>query len=92
MDSFITQAQTKCPSTKLSIGGYSQGAQVLHNAVTTLSASAQSFITSVVVSFLFDSHPSTALLTTSLGLRRPIPGNRHRQHSRVQDSAHLPRR
>lgn len=34
----INQASTQCPSTKIVVGGYSQGAQILHNAAEKLTA------------------------------------------------------
>ncbi|PSS03420.1 cutinase-domain-containing protein [Coniella lustricola] len=54
MASFITKTATACPDTKLVVSGYSQGAQVVHNAMTMLSAansnnSANAHIMSVVL-------------------------------------------
>ena len=40
---------TQCPNTKLCVSGYSQGAQVAHNAARMLSPSATNFINSVVL-------------------------------------------
>ena len=40
---------TQCPNTKLCVSGYSQGAQVAHNAANMISASASAFINSVVL-------------------------------------------
>ena len=40
---------TQCPSTKLCVSGYSQGAQVAHNAADEISAAATAFINSVVL-------------------------------------------
>lgn len=34
----INQASTQCPSTKIVLGGYSQGGQILHNAAVKLTA------------------------------------------------------
>lgn len=36
--STINLASTKCPSTKIVLGGYSQGGQCLHNAAEDLTA------------------------------------------------------
>lgn len=49
MASLINSASTKCPSAKLVLGGYSQGAQLVHNAATTLSAAVTAKIAAVVV-------------------------------------------
>jgi cutinase len=45
----ITQTQSQYPNTKLCVSGYSQGAQVAHNAANMISASASAFINSVVL-------------------------------------------
>lgn len=47
---YINDAYTKCPNTKLSISGYSQGAQLVHNAAALLSQAETDFVTSAVVS------------------------------------------
>lgn len=49
MASLITQTMSQCPKTKLCVSGYSQGAQVAHNAANMISASATAFINSVVL-------------------------------------------
>lgn len=38
MASFISKTAAACPNTKLVVSGYSQGAQVVHNAMTMLNA------------------------------------------------------
>ncbi|KAI9708040.1 MAG: hypothetical protein M1820_004244 [Bogoriella megaspora] len=45
----ISQTRTKCPKTKLSVSGYSQGAQVVHNAASQLSAADTAFVNSVIL-------------------------------------------
>lgn len=45
----IEQTMTQCPKTKLCVSGYSQGAQVVHNAAKLISAAATNFINSVVL-------------------------------------------
>ena len=45
----ITQTQSQCPDTVLCVSGYSQGAQVAHNAANLISESATAFINSVVL-------------------------------------------
>lgn len=45
----IHQTHTLCPSTKLIISGYSQGAQVVHNAAQILSASDSAFVNAVLL-------------------------------------------
>ncbi|KAL9097476.1 MAG: hypothetical protein Q9165_000372 [Trypethelium subeluteriae] len=45
----ISQTHTQCPNTKLCVSGYSQGAQVVHNAASQLSASDTAFVNSVVL-------------------------------------------
>ena len=40
---------TQCPFTKLCISGYSQGAQVTHNAAKLISPAATNFVNSVVL-------------------------------------------
>ncbi|ESZ98878.1 hypothetical protein SBOR_0736 [Sclerotinia borealis F-4128] len=47
--SLTNQASTKCPSAKLVLGGYSQGAQLVHNAAKTLSAAVSAKIAAVIV-------------------------------------------
>ncbi|KAJ6525141.1 cutinase [Mycena capillaripes] len=49
MASLINQAATQCPSTQIAIGGYSQGAQLVHNAASTLSAAVTARIAAVVL-------------------------------------------
>ncbi|KAI4644650.1 uncharacterized protein J4E79_011087 [Alternaria viburni] len=48
MFNLINQAITRCPSTKIVVSGYSQGAQLVHTATQRLSASAASRVTAVV--------------------------------------------
>ncbi|KAH6695861.1 cutinase [Leptodontidium sp. MPI-SDFR-AT-0119] len=45
----INQASTQCPSTKIVVGGYSQGAQILHNAAEKLTAAVTAKIAAVVL-------------------------------------------
>ena len=45
----IQQTTSQCPNTTLCVSGYSQGAQVAHNAANMISATASSFINSVVL-------------------------------------------
>ncbi|CZT08004.1 hypothetical protein WAI453_002320 [Rhynchosporium graminicola] len=45
----INQASTKCPNTKIVVGGYSQGGQILHNAAEKLTAAVTARISAVVV-------------------------------------------
>lgn len=45
----IQQTMTQCPKTKLCVSGYSQGAQVAHNAANMISTAATNFINSVVL-------------------------------------------
>ncbi|KAJ7111155.1 cutinase [Mycena crocata] len=49
MANLINTAATKCPSTKIVISGYSQGAQLVHNAAEKLSAAVTARIVAVVV-------------------------------------------
>ncbi|KAF7878821.1 hypothetical protein EAF04_000024 [Stromatinia cepivora] len=49
MASLTNTAAAKCPSAKLVLGGYSQGAQVLHNAAKTLSADVTAKIAAVIM-------------------------------------------
>ena len=49
MAKLIGQALEQCPNTKLCVSGYSQGAQVAHNAANMLSQSQSDFINSVVL-------------------------------------------
>ncbi|KAK5161399.1 hypothetical protein LTS14_001195 [Recurvomyces mirabilis] len=48
-EQLIHQTHALCPSTKLIVSGYSQGAQVVHNAAQILSASDTAFISSVLL-------------------------------------------
>jgi cutinase len=55
MASMINSKVSQCPNTKIIAGGYSQGAQVAHNALATLPANVASHISAVVslnVSFI----------------------------------------
>ncbi|KAH8601762.1 cutinase-domain-containing protein [Bisporella sp. PMI_857] len=45
----INLASTQCPSTKIVLGGYSQGAQLVHNAAKKLTAAVTAKIAAVVV-------------------------------------------
>jgi len=45
----IGQAMSQCPGTKLVVSGYSQGAQVAHNAATMITPGQTAFIDSVVL-------------------------------------------
>ncbi|TFK97297.1 cutinase-domain-containing protein [Pterulicium gracile] len=47
MFNLINQAASKCPSTKIVIGGYSQGAQLTHNAAARLTAATTARIVAV---------------------------------------------
>ncbi|KAK6435490.1 hypothetical protein LTR95_008322 [Oleoguttula sp. CCFEE 5521] len=49
MAALAAQAQKQCPKTKLNLSGYSQGAQLVHNAAAMLSNSTTKFVSSVVV-------------------------------------------
>ncbi|KAK7053528.1 cutinase [Favolaschia claudopus] len=49
MATLINTAATQCPSTKIVIGGYSQGAQLTHKAAAMLSASVTARIAAVVM-------------------------------------------
>ena len=49
MAQLIGQTMAQCPSTKLVVSGYSQGAQVAHNAANMITASETTFINSVVL-------------------------------------------
>ncbi|KAK5946227.1 hypothetical protein PMZ80_000368 [Knufia obscura] len=49
MAALIEQTMTQCPNTKLCVSGYSQGAQVAHNAADMISANATAFINSAVL-------------------------------------------
>jgi len=49
MANMITQKVNSCPNTKIIAGGYSQGAQVTHNALATLNGNVASHIAAVVV-------------------------------------------
>ncbi|PVH77980.1 carbohydrate esterase family 5 protein [Cadophora sp. DSE1049] len=45
----INQASTQCPNTKIVVGGYSQGGQILHNAAEKLSAAVTARIAAAVL-------------------------------------------
>jgi len=49
MANMISRKVAQCPNTKIIAGGYSQGAQVTHNALATLSSNVASHIAAVVV-------------------------------------------
>ncbi|CAD6441405.1 271631ca-8155-4618-879a-dd8ae6293e82 [Sclerotinia trifoliorum] len=49
MANLTNTAAAKCPSAKLVLSGYSQGAQLLHNAASTLSAAVTARIAAVVM-------------------------------------------
>lgn len=61
--STINQASTQCPSTKIVLGGYSQGAQILHNAAEKLTAAVTAKIAAGMTSF-----PGTAKVRTGFVL------------------------
>ncbi|KAB2106554.1 hypothetical protein AG0111_0g5449 [Alternaria gaisen] len=48
MFNLINQAATRCPSTKIVVSGYSQGAQLVHTATQRLSAAQAARVTAVV--------------------------------------------
>jgi len=49
MASLVSQAITQCPDSKIVIGGYSQGGQLVHNAAKTFSAAETARITAAVI-------------------------------------------
>ncbi|KAK4695129.1 cutinase, partial [Lecanoromycetidae sp. Uapishka_2] len=49
MAELIAQTMQQCPHTKLCVGGYSQGAQVAHNAANMITQAQTDFINSVVL-------------------------------------------
>ena len=49
MAQLIAQAMSQCPGTKLCVSGYSQGAQVAHNAAQIITGAQTNFINSVVL-------------------------------------------
>ncbi|KAH7417744.1 cutinase [Cadophora sp. MPI-SDFR-AT-0126] len=49
MSNFVNQALETCPQTKIVMGGYSQGGQVVHNTAKSLSADAMAKVSSVVI-------------------------------------------
>ena len=49
MAALIGQAMNQCPETKLCVSGYSQGAQVVHDATNLITQSQTEFINSVVL-------------------------------------------
>jgi hypothetical protein len=51
MAQMISQKVSQCPSTKIIAGGYSQGAQVAHNALNSLSSNVVSHVAAVVSYF-----------------------------------------
>lgn len=50
MAQLASQAADQCPDTNLVLSGYSQGAQLVHNAAALLTDCVIDFISSVVVS------------------------------------------
>lgn len=46
--SLVTKAFTNCPNTKIVMSGYSQGAQLVHNAASELSTSTMEKVSAVV--------------------------------------------
>lgn len=49
MAALIAQAMTQCPKRKLCVSGYSQGAQLAHNAANLITQAQTNFINSVVL-------------------------------------------
>ncbi|CRG87219.1 Cutinase [Talaromyces islandicus] len=49
MASLISQAHSSCPNTKVIASGYSQGCQIVHNAIGQLDSSTASWISKVVL-------------------------------------------
>ena len=45
----VTKAISTCPSSKIVMGGYSQGGQLVHKAAALLPASAMEAVSSVVI-------------------------------------------
>ncbi|QKX56318.1 uncharacterized protein TRUGW13939_03419 [Talaromyces rugulosus] len=45
----IETARSKCPNTKLIVAGYSQGCQIVHNAIAKLAATTTTWISSVLL-------------------------------------------
>jgi predicted esterase len=45
----VTKAFSMCPSSKIVMGGYSQGGQLVHKAATLLPASTMKAVSSVVI-------------------------------------------
>jgi len=49
MADLVTQAISQCPSSRIVMGGYSQGGQLVHNAAKTFSAATTAKIAAVVI-------------------------------------------
>jgi len=49
MASEVEQAYKLCPNTKLTMAGYSQGGQIVHNAAALLPANVAKWVSSVVI-------------------------------------------
>jgi cutinase len=49
MAKMVSKTATKCPDTKIVMGGYSQGAQVAHLAAAQLSAAVKARVTAIIV-------------------------------------------
>jgi cutinase len=45
----LQRAQQKCPRTKIILGGYSQGGQVVHNTANSVGAAGMASVNSVVI-------------------------------------------
>jgi cutinase len=58
----VTQAFLQCPSTRVVMGGYSQGGQVLHKAAALLPASTMEAVNSIIIF----GDPGTGLTSLSL--------------------------
>ncbi|KAH8880115.1 putative cutinase [Thozetella sp. PMI_491] len=49
MTSFLQKTQQTCPQSKIILGGYSQGGQVVHNTANTVGAAGMASVNSVVI-------------------------------------------